>query len=78
MTTTRQLPNFLADFIKSARDVLETETVRPYRVSDTARRLPGARTGVGQERQAYTAPAPAAPANIESSASARAVPPPPV
>lgn len=74
----RDLPNFLTAFTKAAADAFESESMRAYTPRDTARRLPSARTGLGQGRQAYTAPVPAVSATNDASATARAVPPPPV
>lgn len=78
MNTPLRLERFIDAFNKAAAEVVESESVRPYRASDTARRLPGARSGLGGGVQSYTAPSPPSATTFDSSASARAVPPPPV
>lgn len=73
-----QLGEFIGDFIKSAGDFAETESVRPYRVGDTARRLPGMGSSMAPKVPSYTAPNPPTSSTSDTTGGARAVPPPPV
>lgn len=73
----RALSRFADGYLKQAASALETESVRAYRASDTARRLPGARSGIGSGVPSYSAPNPPSSQTMDSTSGVRAVPPPP-